>query len=317
MTDATLTVVTAPASQRPTGHRQRLTSAALRSANCAALALVALLAGVGGALADVSDWQVNEVLRSSGGNSAVRYIELTNPVGGCLFPTSQVRVYDAAGSQLDLVSPVTQTTCFGPDTYYLFATPAATTTFATGADSQMVPLLPATGQICFASSATRYDCVRWGEISGPVADLFAADDETSAPAPGDSQALARIATTHVVVDDWQILDPSPRGPNDGTPWSPPDAGPTPDAAPAPDARVGVDGAPPGDALPPPDGRVDAGSRRFLDVDPVGGAMCSCQLGRARAYPWSGSAITMLLLAAALGRRRRRGGTTDAESGQFR
>jgi hypothetical protein len=235
--------------------------------------------GTGEARGDIHDWEVNEVLVSAGGDASVRFVELANPVGGCLFPSSRVVVYDGAGGVLGSVTMVTQTTCYGPDTYYLLATSAAVAAYGVAADKTMAPVLPAgAAQVCFVSSTSRYDCVRWGSLATPLADFFGPGDTSVATSPPDSQALARTGRTHVVMDDWQILSPTPRGPNDGSPWSPPDAGPTPDAGPPPDA--GPDAGPRPDAAMLPDARptADASPQRYLDVDPGGGATCSCRGG---------------------------------------
>ncbi len=264
-------------------------SRARRGAFAAAIgcALAAGAGSAGEALAGTEDWQINEVLVSAGGDSSIRYIELYSEPGGCLFPSSQIQVFDAAGQSVGSVSPSPVTVCFGPDTYYLLATTSAKELFDTDADEQIVPEIPgAAGQICFTSSATRYDCVRWGAVSDPIPDLFGPSDATVATAPPDGLALSRVATTHVVEDDWEVLEPTPRGPNDGTPWFPPDAGPTPDAAPTPDAGPTPDAAPTPDAWPYPDAhpRVDASDMRYLDVDPVGGASCNCEVRRHRDAP---------------------------------
>lgn len=235
--------------------------------------------GAGDARADIHDWEVNEVLVSAGGDTSVRFVELANPVGGCLFPSSRVVVYDGAGDVLGSVTMVSQTTCYGPGTYYLLATSAAVAEYGIAADKTMAPVLPAgAAQVCFVSSTSRYDCVRWGSLADPLPDFFGPGDTTVAGPPADSQALARTSRTHVVMDDWQILSPTPRGPNDGTPWFPPDAGPMPDAGPVPDA--GPDAGPRPDAAIFPDARptADASPQQYLDVDPGGGAMCSCRGG---------------------------------------
>lgn len=246
----------------------------------AAAALTWLAAGV--ARADTQDWEVNEVVASAGGDTSVRFVELANPVGGCLFPSSRVVVYDGAGGVLGSVTMVTQTTCFGPDTYYLLATSAAAAEYGVEADKTMAPILPAAAaQVCFVSSESRYDCVRWGSLGTPLPDFFGPGDTTVAPAPPDAQALARTDRTHVVMTDWEILSPTPRGPNDGTPWFPPDAGPMPDAGPPPDA--GPDAGPRPDAAILADARpvADASPQRFLDIDPGGGATCNCRGGADR------------------------------------
>jgi MYXO-CTERM domain-containing protein len=262
---------------------------------------------LGSARAGTQDWEINEVLASAGGDSAVRYIELKNGVGGCFFPSSQIQVFDSAGVEVGSVSPSPTTICFGPDTYYLLATTGAMELFDTDADKQIVPQIPAAaGQVCFTSSTTRYDCVRWGSIADPIPDFFGVSDTTEATPPPDGMALARVSTTHVVVDDWQILDPTPRGPNDGTPWFPPDAGPVPDAGPTPDAAPIPDAAPQPDAwlLPDAGPRIDASDMRYLDVDPVGGATCSCKAGRKQSAPPIAWLLVAALAVPALRRRRR-------------
>ena len=257
--------------------------------------------------AGVEDWEVNEVLVSAGGDSAVRYVELRNLPGGCLFPTSRVSVYDAAGVAIDTQALVPGTTCYGPETYFLLATGAALTYFGTDADVSPAPLLPAAaGQACFISSSTRYDCVRWGEIATPVVDFFGASDTTSATAPGDGVALERVAVTHVVEFDWTLDEPTPRGPNDGTPWTPPDAGPTPDAFPLPDAEPVADAGPQPDAWLLPDAGPpgDARNQDYLDLTAEGGAMCSCRGGGSRGA--AAGHVALLAVAVIVLRRRRRG-----------
>lgn len=153
---------------------------------------IATVAGLVPAVAhaDLQDWQVNEVLASAGGDPAVRYIELVNPVGGCFFPSTRIEVYGPDGVLLGAVAPVAATTCYGPGTYYLLATSAAVATFGTTADVQMVPAIAdSAAQVCFSSSMSRYDCVRWGELTEPVADLFGAQDITVAPAPADGVGI--------------------------------------------------------------------------------------------------------------------------------
>lgn len=261
------------------------------------------LVGSGRAHGDVQDWQINEVMTNLGGDDQIRYVELRNDVGGCFFPSSRIEAFDADGSSVGGTSPFAVTTCFGPNTYFLFATPAAASALGTTADRSVVPTLPTSaGQVCFISSTTRYDCVRWGAITTAQTDLFgSADSSAVAPHPS-GMALERVATTHVVSADWQADSATPRGPNDGTPWFPPDAGPMPDAGPIIDAIPAPDAERLPDALPPPDSgpSFDASPNRFLDLDPRGGAACSCHGGA------GGPAAVWLIAAATLvacGRRR--------------
>lgn len=257
----------------------------VRRSALSSLSCLLCLAAPSSALAGVEDWEVNEIVTSGGGDVQARYVELRNLTGGCMFPTSRIEVFDADGEGIGSVAPFSVTTCFGPDTYFLFATSAAEAEFATTADFGVVPGLPAvSGQLCFVSSLTRYDCVRWGSIVTPVEDFFGAGDFTTATAAPDSFALSRISATHVISVDWDILDPTPRGPNDGTPWTPPDAGPSPDAGP--------DAGPIVDAGPRPDARLlidatpspDSANTRFLDLDATGGATCSTGGGAGGWFP---------------------------------
>jgi len=279
------------------GWQRRWASPIRRCGLGLAFTFAALCLSAGPAGAGVEDWEVNEVVVSGGGNSAVRYIELANLPGGCLFPSSRVTVYDADGVAVDTAGLVAGTTCFGADTYFLLATPAAMSFFGTDADVQQAPLIPAAaGQVCFISSTTRYDCVRWGTINTPLVDFYGPSDTTTAMPPGDSMALERRSSTHVVAVDWAVDSPTPRGPNDGTPWSPPDAGPTPDARPPVDA--GPDAGPPPDAWLLPDAHPvhDASPQGYLDLTATGGATCSCTGGTGTPGALGGN---LLLLAAAV------------------
>ena len=91
------------------------------------------------------------------------------------------------------------------------------------------------------------------------------------------RVLVRLETESGVVG-WGEATPTPRQPNDGTSWEPPDAGVSPDAAPPIDAGPPVDAGRRTDAAPRPS--LDAGNSRYLDLDTVGGASCGCQSGQA-------------------------------------
>ncbi len=226
----------------------------------------------------VSWFRLSEVVTASpAGDPAARYIELEVFGDGCLFPTTLLRGYDAAGNSVGEVAPFASTTCYPTGTYLIFATPAAQTTYmidegtVTGA---AVPMLPTgAGQLCLVSSTTRYDCVRWGAITVPVHDLLGADDDTSAVAPPGGLALARRSDFNVIEVDWRVETPTPLGPNDGTPWEPMDAGVDApiDATPA---DAGADARPIDAPLVVDAARPDANDR-FLDLDPGGGATCGC------------------------------------------
>lgn len=256
--------------------------------------------------AGVASWRLSEVLPAGdGGDPAVRFVELYTATGACWFATTRLAVYDGVGQGLGVVAPFVSTTCFPAASYVLLATAEAQAAFGATADHGVVPALPrAAGQLCLVSSSTPYDCVRWGAITVPIHDLFGPDDATAVVAPPGGTSLVRVDETHVVATDWAFAAPTPRGPNDGTPWIPPDAGP-PDAPP-PDAGdpgdAGID-ARPGDrvdARPPADARgfPDAANNRYLELDPGGGA-CACRA----ATPSSGAPLVLALWA--LSRRRRR------------
>lgn len=177
-------------------------------------------------VAGVAVFRLSEVVTASPtADPAARYIELEVFGDGCLFPTTVLRAYDGDGAALGEVAPFASTTCFSTGTYLLFATPAAQAAYMTAADGAAVPQLPvAAGQVCLVSSTTRYDCVRWGVITTPIHDLFGPDDDTSAGAPPGGFAVARVANFNVIEADWRVETPTPRAPNDGTPWQPGDGG---------------------------------------------------------------------------------------------
>jgi hypothetical protein len=152
------------------------------------------------------------------------------------------------------------------------------------------------GQVCFASSQTRYDCARWGDVTDAERYLRNVDDASAAPPIPDGQALARIADTGDVAADFVIESPSPGAVNAGTVYSgldagvPPDAAPVPPDAAVPDART---------VFPKPDAPVlalpDANPNpRFLSADPGGGA-CACHAAGGRPDPLT--ALGFLALAA--------------------
>lgn len=239
--------------------------------------LAGLCAAAPAAAAAVGDWRLNEVVTAGpSGDGAIRFVELYTPVDACWFPSTRLDVYDADGHVTGQVAPYPVSTCFGAGSYVVLGTAQAGAAFGFTPDVTMLPALPAAaGQLCFASSTTTYDCVRWGAITTPVHDFLGASDDSSASAPPGGIALARTQVTHVVADDWALQTPTPRAPNDGSPWIPPDAAPPADAAPPladagpPDAVV--------DARPRPDARdqPDATEQRYLDLDPGGGA-CGCR-----------------------------------------
>ena len=254
-----------------------------------------------GAQAGVEDWQLNEVHIQSESDTQIRFVELVNLPGGCLFPSSTLNLYSADGTLLDLIPLAQVTTCHGAPTYLLLATPQASAYFGVPSDLAQLGELPSSGQLCFASSSTLYDCVRWGAVTTPIVDLFGDTDTTLAPEPPNNSSLSRVQTLHVVVDDWENLQPTPRAPNDGSVWEPPDAGPVPDAATLVDAGPIADAAERVDAGKA-DAEPDARNTRYLDLDAVGGGDCGCQhTGSAGGLGYG----ALLIFALALGRRKLR------------
>ncbi len=257
--------------------------------------------------AAIADFRVNEIVPQVGGDPGLRLIELFVPAdafANCLFPTTRIEIFDAAGVLLGTAAPWTTTVCYDGGTYFILATDAAAAFFGVPRDARLdVEIPPFAGQVCLASSATRYDCARWGPVTEPLVYLRNTDDTTTGPSIPDGQALARVTDFAVVAVDFVVQEPTPRQPNDGTIWMGPDAGPPPpDAAPpvdagVPDARVFMlPDARPGDR---PDGPVV--DPAFLSADPGGGVVCTCSVGRGRAPgPWWALVAAALLLA----RRRR-------------
>jgi len=285
------------------------------------LALAGLPVGVflypGQAVATIADWRVNEVLPADGAGLGIRYIELFVPPGtsgNCLFPTSRIEIFDAQGMLLGEATPFVSTVCYAGGTFFLLASAQAADHFGVSRDAPLEIDIPAgAGQVCFASSQTRYDCARWGTIATAERYLRDLDDGSSGPAIPDGLALARIGDTGVVSADFVVESPTPGRTNDGTVIDVPDAGPMADAgppipdAPPPDARsfIRID-ARPGDAGP--DANLNP---RFLSADPGGGG-CSCRVGASGRGGFV-SPLALLLLAAWRRRARPRGG--DRASGR--
>ncbi len=268
-------------------------------ATAQAITMVCTLAGASHAWAGVSDWELSEIHRQSEDDASLRYIEIANEVGGCLFPTSTLDLYDADGELLDTIGLSVTTTCYGAPTYFLLATTEAAAYFGVTRDGNLSAELPAAGQLCFRSSQTNYDCVRWGGVFAPVFDLFGPADTSAIAAAVDGISLHRIDRSHIVAADWEAAEPTPKQPNDGSVWEPPDAGPIYDAGPIPDAGPVPDAAVRSDAGPRPDARSGVSNPDYLDLDPVGGASCGCST-RGR----GGAASVCLALLALLGLRRR-------------
>jgi MYXO-CTERM domain-containing protein len=262
-----------------------------------------VVAAPGRAHAALADFRVSEVHPGTAAAPALRFIELHVPEGtggNCLFPTTRIEVFDSQGQLLGAVAPFAATVCYAAGTFFLLATPEAAAHFGVERDARLdVPVPAEGGQVCLASSQTRYDCARWGPV-GPddaLRYLRNTEDATAAPAIPDGVALARAGDTGVVSADFVLQSPTPRQPNDGTVWTPPDAG---DAGPPVDAAPVVDASPPDapdfrrpDARPIVRPDANFFDPAFLSADPGGGAACTCRAGGGDPSPW------ILLLAGVL------------------
>ena len=244
------------------------------------------LAGAPTAHAALADFRVSEVFAGSAAAPTAQFIEIhvpANTVANCLFPTTRIEIFDGAGTLIGAIAPFSGTECYAAGTFFLFANPEATALFGVERDARLDVAIPrAAGQVCLASSQTRYDCARWGTITNAVRYLRNTDDATAAPPIPAGVALARVADMATVATDFLLQSPTPRQPNDGTVWIPPDGGvvdPEPDAAvpdaTVPDARDDFTrpDAPP---IPRPDGNFT--NPDFLSADPGGGAALSCSAG---------------------------------------
>jgi hypothetical protein len=261
----------------------------------------------------LADFRVNEVFAQLGGDGRVRYIELFVPqgtAGNCLFPTTRIEVFDAEGRLLGAIAPFAGTVCYPPGTYFLLASDEAVAAFGVPRDARLDVAIPAAaGQVCLASSSTRYDCARWGPIRDAVRYLRNTDDTTSAVPIEDGAALARVGDTLLVAFDFVLQEPTPGQPNDGSVVEVPDGGglqaadaaPSAPDAPLPDARVFV--PPDAASRPRPDGPLR--DPAFLSADPGGGVLCTCRLDTRRGRPAWPLAILAVAAAGALRFRRAR------------
>ena len=207
---------------------------------------------------------------------------------------------------LDTQGLTVVTVCHGAPTFIVLATSEAASYFGVPRDGNLSAALPASGQLCFSSSQTNYDCFRWGSVTGPVPDLFGASDTSAIAVAGDGASMVRVSRTHIVAEDWEIAAPTPRQPNDGSAWLPPDAGAIVDAGVTYDAQPRSDAAERSDAGARPDARIGVGNPEYLDLDAVGGASCGCQSsGREH---WGSWGLVVLLLPL---RRRRAAGVRPA------
>ena len=250
--------------------------------------LLVALTGASTAHAALADFRVSEVFAGSAAAPNAQFVELQvgpNTVANCLFPTTRIEIFDGAGTLIGAVAPFSGTECFAAGTFFLFANPEAAALFGVERDARLDVAIPRNaGQVCLASSQTRYDCARWGTITNAVRYLRNTDDDSGSPPIPPGVALARAGDTGIAGSDFVLQSPTPRQPNDGTVWIPPDGGGLPDepdaAVPIPDARLpdARDDFTRPDAPPVP--RPDAllGNPDFLSADPGGGAALSCSTG---------------------------------------
>lgn len=255
------------------------------------------------ALADV---RVSEVSPGAGGDPNLAYVELAIPASGaCVFPTTQLEVYAADGTGLGASPLVDTATCIDGPASLLLTSPDGAAHWGVGRDGGLTLAIPrAAGQLCVVSTATRYDCVRWGAVTTPLPDFDSSTDTTSAASLAFDSGLARTADTGVVVDDFTLATPTPRAPNDGSIFIPPDASLLPDAPLPPDASP-FDAMPRPDAPPLPDAtRADARTNPpWLLADPGVGQGCSITTARSHTAPSSFVLLSLFAVVLHLHRRR--------------
>ncbi|MFH0902593.1 MAG: hypothetical protein V2A73_18340 [Pseudomonadota bacterium] len=262
------------------------------------------------ATAGVEGWQISEVSASRDGDQELRFIELYAPpsdgIDNCFYQTTRIEVSDKDGNLLGSETPFMTTLCYPGNTYFFLSTTKAAQLLGVPRDAPLKVKIPLeAGQICLVSSTTPYDCVRWGEVAKPMSDISAPDDISTAVPLVDGKSLARMADTGVVAKDFVLKDPSPRQPNDGGVWVPPDGGPDaeplPDAAPLPDAPEEIF------ADAPPRPKIDGAGMdpRYYSADPGGGAMLSCRVDAGRASAKIGLIFGVALAVLVLSRLRRR------------
>jgi len=251
------------------------------------------LTSVPTAHAALADFRVSEVFAGTAAAPTAQFIELHVPAGtagNCLFPTTRVEIFDGAGTLIGAVAPFSGTECFAAGTFFLLANPEAAALFGVDRDARLDVSIPRNaGQVCLASSQTRYDCARWGAVTDAVRYLRNTDDASATPPIPAGVALARVGDSGIVSSDFVLQSPTPRQPNDGTVWIPPDGGsePEPDAAVAlPDAATVPDATdfsrPDAPPIPRPDGNFS--NPDFLSADPGGGAAFGCSTGLPGAHP---------------------------------
>ena len=243
-----------------------------------AIVVAAGLAWTRPARAELADVRISEVSPGADGDPNTAFVELAIPASGaCLFPTTRLELFAADGTGLGASALVDTATCLGGPAWLLLTSPDGATHWGVGRDGGLTLALPrAAGQLCLVSTATRYDCVRWGPVTAVIPDFDSSTDMTSAAPLAFDSGLARNGDTGVVADDFALAAPTPRAPNDGSIFIPPDASLLPDAPPPPDASP-FDAAPLPDAAPLLDAtRPDARTNPpWLLADPgVGGCSIS-------------------------------------------
>jgi len=186
---------------------------------------------------------ISEVLRSSGGSTAVQYVELLDAVNQP-FPASPygIEIYDADGV---LAGSVTVTVPANTRRLYI-STGAADAAFGTTGDALLDVALPTDGQVCFVrGGGGKIHCLAYGCVTTLAGTAL----QTSLGAtPPDGMSVQRqTAGTYAVTTPTPDADNTVAAAGPACPGGTPDAGPTPDAdLDAPDAEPGTPGDDEGD-----------------------------------------------------------------------
>ena len=209
-----------------------------RIAIAAGVFVASLAFGVPAALATFHLEKVNEVLlRSSGGDAGVQFVELLDRGGSeeqftPVFAPYKLVIYDAAANKLgeQTLNPSGLRAGASAGTEYLISTAAADAALGVTGDERLTTSLPPTaGQACFEANPNppAFSCMTWGTISKAVATNSQGSGSVHGPVPPDGESDQRQPDDSVVA-----AAPTPKAPNraasSGAPKPP--TTPTPPAA---------------------------------------------------------------------------------------
>jgi hypothetical protein len=186
----------------------------------ASLALSGLGVLAAPALATFHLNKVNEVmLASSGGDSAVQFVELLDRGGGeeqftPVFAPYKLVIYDGAGNRLaeQTLNPTGLRGAAAVGREYLISTPAADAAFGVAGDERLGLTLPmGAGQACFEAntpSPTAFNCLTWGSVTRAVPTNSMGTGSANGPVPPNGESDQRQADDSIVA-----ASPTPKAPN--------------------------------------------------------------------------------------------------------